>query len=134
MKRIIIALIVLVFTCDIFAQEVNLSSLKGSRWELSYPDYSVFRFTTFEFTNTQIKETVYYKTSKKTHIITNDFYLSNNKTNIFNKQMVGKCSHGKYIIHNTCESEAIVYEVIKVDEDKLLLKNRLGVVITLSKK
>ena len=116
------------------AQKVSIELLKSAKWELTSPDYSSYRHTTFQFTDSQLKETIYYKKDKKTLSACNSYYLADTKTEYFDDQQVGKKSRGRYIIQKRYDGKAVCKEVVSASANEIQLKNRLGAILVWKKK
>lgn len=134
MKRLVFLLILLTCLLESEAQKVSISLLKSAKWELASPDYSSYRHTMFQFTDSQLKETIYYKKEKKSLSASNSFYLSDTKAEYFDDQQVGKMSKGRYIIQKRYDGKAVCKEVVSASANEIKLKNRLGAILVWKKK
>lgn len=78
---------------------VSLSQLKGTKWkELSPADDD--EESTWEFTDSRIRQKSYCKKDNYQFDFTSPFYISNTKPTKFDKTLVGKNSKGDYLV--TC--------------------------------
>ena len=134
MKRLVYLIILSTCLLESKAQKVSIELLKSAKWELTSPDYSSYRHTTFQFTDSQLKETIYYKKDKKTLSACNSYYLADTKTEYFDDQQVGKKSRGRYIIQKRYDGKAVCKEVVSASANEIQLKNRLGAILVWKKK
>ena len=58
-KRIFVLIMAIWGISQMNAQTVSMSILKSGKWEWTLPDRSEHRITTFQFTDTQMKEEIY---------------------------------------------------------------------------
>ena len=120
MKRLVYLIILSTCLLESKAQKVSIELLKSAKWELTSPDYSSYRHTTFQFTDSQLKETIYYKKDKKTLSACNSYYLADTKTEYFDDQQVGKKSRGRYIIQKRYDGKAVCKEVVSASANHTL--------------
>lgn len=114
------------------AQTVSLSILKGGKWEWTYPDKS--RKFAFQFTDTQVNESVYYVRLKKNHSSTHRFYLADEPIGQFDGNMVGKTQSGKYIVYETMNNKAVSFQILSASPTEIKMKHPDGDVIILTRR
>ncbi len=130
-KRIFVLLIAMLGVSQMNAQTVTLSILKGGKWEWTLPESRVF---SFQFSETQVKEEVYYVRLKKSHGATRRFYLADEPTSQFNGKMVGKTQSGKYLVYETMNNRATSFEILSATTTQIKMKNPLGDICILTRR
>ena len=106
MKKLLIILIILV-SIDSHAQTFDPKQLIGTKWQcvetFSNPT------STWEFSKTEIKETVTWTNINKTVHFSNKYYFSQTIPAKFDWNKVGKGKKGKYLVYYVEKSERMFY-------------------------
>ena len=106
MKKLLIILIILV-SIDSHAQTFDPKQLIGTKWQcvetFSNPT------STWEFSKTEIKETVTWTNINKTVHFSNKYYFSQTIPAKFDWNKVGKGKKGKYLVYYVEKSERMSY-------------------------
>ena len=133
-KRIFVLLIAMLGVSQMNAQTVSLSILKGGKWEWTLPDRSEHRTTTFQFTDTQMQEEIYFVKLKKRHLLEHRFYLADEPTSQFNGKMVGKVQSGKYLVHEFLNNRATSFEILSASNTQIKMKHPDGDIFVLTRR
>ena len=106
MKKLLIILIILV-SIDSHAQTFDPKQLIGTKWQcvetFSNPT------STWEFSKTEINETVTWTNINKTVHFSNKYYFSQTIPAKFDWNKVGKGKKGKYLVYYVEKSERMFY-------------------------
>ena len=106
MKKVLLILITLISVCA-HAQTYKISQLAGTKWQcvetFSNPT------STWEFSKTEIKETVTWTNINKTVHFSNKYYFSQTIPAKFDWNKVGKGKKGKYLVYYVEKSERMFY-------------------------
>ena len=118
MKKLIIFLLVLAsLSCQ--TQSFDPSSLIGTKWQcvetFSNPT------STWEFSKTEIKETVTWTNINKTVHFSNKYYFSQTIPTKFDWNKVGKGDKGKYLVYYVKKSKRFFYRRIETFSKDTLL-------------
>ena len=116
------------------AQTVSMSILKSGKWEWTLPDRSEHRTTTFQFTDTQMHEEIYFVKLKKRHLLEHRFYLADEPTSQFNGKMVGKVQSGKYLVHEFLNNRATSFEILSASNTQIKMKHPDGDIFVLTRR
>ena len=133
-KRIFVLIMAIWGISQMNAQTVTLSILKGGKWEWTYPDLSHRRITTFQFTDTHVKEEVYFVKLQKNNGSTHRFYLADEPTSQFNGKMTGKVQSGKYLVQEYMNNRAISFQILSATTTQIKMKNPLGDIFILTRR
>ena len=110
MKKLLIILIILV-SIDSHAQTFDPKQLIGTKWQcvetFSNPT------STWEFSKTEIKETVTWTNINKTVHFSNKYYFSQTIPTKFDWNKVGKGDKGKYLVYYVKKSKRIFYRWVE---------------------
>ena len=117
MKKLLIILIILV-SIDSHAQTFDPKQLIGTKWQcvetFSNPT------STWEFSKTEIKETVTWTNINKTVHFSNKYYFSQTIPAKFDWNKVGKGDKGRYLVYYVEKSKRFFYQRIEsVSNDTL---------------
>lgn len=133
-KRIFVLMTAMLGVSQMNAQAVSLSILKGGKWEWTYPDLSNRRITTFQFTNTHVKEEVYFIKLKKNNGSTHRFYLSDEPTSQFDGKMTGKVQSGKYLVQEYMNNRATSFHILSATTTQIKMKHPRGDIFILTRR
>ena len=133
-KSILVAVIAAFCISNCWSKSISLSVLTNGEWEMCSPDMSSYRKTTFLFTNTKMKEIVYFTKRNKTIANEHYFYLSSNKEDTFDNSKVGKRQMGEYIIEEYIDKTTFWYLPIYVSDTEIHLMTKDDAVIKLKRK
>lgn len=133
MRYIVFLILTVLGISQMNAQTVSMSILKSGKWEWTYPDLSHRRITTFQFTDTQMQEEIYFVKLKKRHLLEHRFYLADEPTSQFNGKMVGKTQSGKYLVYETMNNRATSFEILSATTTQIKMKNPLGDICILTR-
>ena len=119
MRTIIILLLAFLGYSQCKSQSVTIEQLSGTKWQQISPEDG--SATTWEFTDSEIKETVCYKESSPL-ISVRKYYLTTDVPTTFDLTKVGGNSSGKYLVYYIDKSKRMFYEeVISLSNDTLKL-------------
>ena len=97
MKQILLIIITLISMLSCKAQ-VSTSQLIGTKWKMISPSGEDIVNTTWEFTNKEIKETIYFIPYNEEIINVFPYYISSSFPSVFVHNCVGKNYTGKYLV------------------------------------
>lgn len=97
MKQILLIIITLISMLSCKAQ-VSTSQLIGTKWKMISPSGEDIVKTTWEFTNKEIKETIYFIPYNEEIINVFPYYISSSFPSVFVHNCVGKNYTGKYLV------------------------------------
>ena len=97
MKQILLIIITLISMLSCKAQ-VSTSQLIGTKWKMISPSGEDVVKTTWEFTNKEIKETIYFIPYNEEIINVFPYYISSSFPSVFVHNCVGKNYTGKYLV------------------------------------
>ena len=78
--------------------QVSTSQLIGTKWKMTSPSGEDIVKTTWEFTNKEIKETIYFIPYNEEIINVFPYYISSSFPSVFVHNCVGKNYTGKYLV------------------------------------
>ena len=78
--------------------QVSTSQLAGTKWKMISPSGEDVVKTTWEFTNKEIKETIYFIPYNEEIINVFPYYISSSFPSVFVHNCVGKNYTGKYLV------------------------------------
>ena len=133
-KRIFVLIMAIWGISQMNAQTVSMSILKSGKWEWTLPDRSEHRITTFQFTDTQMKEEIYFVKLKKRHLLEHRFYLADEPTSQFNGKMVGKVQSGNYLVHEFLNNRATSFRILSASPTEIKMKHPDGDIFVLTRR
>ena len=130
MRRIpLIIILCILYAGNLMAQKTTMDYLTKSVWEIPTPAGQSFR-TLVEFSISEMVDSFIY--GGTTHQSSSTYYLSGEIEESFDIDKVGKQENGKYIIVKNLKSgEISIYEIVEVNDQKLILKRRSGTLLEL---
>ncbi len=134
MRYIVFLILTVLGISQMNAQTVSMSILKSGKWEWTLPDRSEHRTTTFQFTDTQMQEEIYFVKLKKRHLLEHRFYLADEPTSQFNGKMVGKTQSGKYLVYETMNNRATSFEILSASNTQIKMKHPDGDIFVLTRR
>jgi len=128
MKKIILTIVILAINITVYSQDTLsvMDKLMATTWKVQTtpdgaPDNNYLALV--KYTETNKARTISYDDKSYTADI-GDYYLNDSFDTQFDDSRVGKIFNGKYIITKNKKNSSIsVFEIIKLDESELILKN-----------